>query len=54
MMDNSSYAQKAADKIASYATHGIFPFVNFFMTFESKDHPLESEQVEALIQYYLT
>lgn len=54
MMDNPSYAQKAADKIASYATHGIFPFVNFFMTFESKDHPLDLEQVEALIQYYLT
>ena len=54
MMDNPSYVQKTSDKIATYTKHGIFPFANFLMTFESKDYPLDLEQVEELIQYYLT
>lgn len=54
LMDNPAYAEKAFDKIGTYITHGIFPFANLLMTFESKENPLDIEQVEALIQYYFT
>ena len=52
MMDNSSYAQKTFQKLALYTSHGYIPGVNMITTFESKDHPLDINYVETLVNHF--
>lgn len=52
MMDVPSYRQKAFNKLQIYISHGIIPFVNLIITFETKDYPLDLALVEMLIRYY--
>ena len=52
MMDEPNYCKKACSKLQLYSSHGILPTVNLIMTFESKKHPLSSDMIEEIIEYY--
>lgn len=51
-MDDPSYSKNACSKIQLYTAHGIIPSVNLIMTFETREHPLGSEMIEQMIDYY--
>ncbi len=52
MMDYRDYAKKAYAKLDIYQMHGIIPSINLIVTFETKEHPLDLEMVEKLIEHY--
>ncbi len=52
MMDVSSYAAKACDKINTYCLNGIYPSVNLIMTFEVKDNSVPYDRIEKIVQDY--
>lgn len=52
MMDDKEYAANAARKIHAYIQNGYIPAINFIMTSETKDHPLDYQKVELTIQEY--
>lgn len=52
MMDQSAYASQACSKIQLYAMHDIIPGVNLLTTYETLEHPLDSELVERMIEFY--
>ncbi len=54
MMDNPTYSQNTCSKLQLYATNGIYPTIQLITTFETKENPLDSEYVEALIRHFLT
>lgn len=52
MMDDPSYQQHAISKLALYSSNGIIPSIHLITTYETKDHPLDAELVEKIIQHY--
>ena len=52
MMDDFNYCKKACLKIQMYSSNGIIPSVHLIMTFETKNHPLSSDMIEGIIEYY--
>lgn len=52
MMDNPGYAKNAYSKLQLYNSFDIIPSINLITTFETKEHPLNSELVENIIQTY--
>ena len=52
MMDIPEYARSAFSKMQIYANHGIIPGINFITTFETREHPLELEMLERIVDYY--
>lgn len=52
MMDDSNYCRNACMKLQTYTSNGIIPTVNLIMTFETKEHPLSSDMIEGIIEYY--
>lgn len=53
MMDDSSYAEKALQKIIIYEQNGIFPGENLILTYETRKNPLNRKQVRLMMQHYL-
>lgn len=53
MMDNSSYAQKAFAKLRQYSENGYIPTINLITTFETKDHPLDYEIIQRVMEQHL-
>lgn len=53
MMDDSAYAEKAFQKIATYEKSGFFPGDKLILTYESKNVPLSQKQIMLMIQQYL-
>ena len=51
-MDDSNYCKNTCMKIQTYVSNGIIPTVHLIMTFETKDHPLNSDMIENIIEYY--
>jgi len=51
MFDNSSYRNKAYEKLDLYARNGIFPGDRLIVTYESADSPLDSIMVENMFEY---
>lgn len=51
-MDDPHYASKAYSKLQLYASNGIIPNINLIITCETKDHPLSTEMIEKIIEYY--
>lgn len=55
MMDDSNYSSNAFSKLQLYMFNGIIPGKKLITTYETKDHPLDSEQIEKIIRlYFLT
>lgn len=51
-MDEPGYCKNACSKIRLYTANDIIPTVNLIMTFETKDHPLNTEKIENIIREY--
>ena len=51
-MDDQEYARKAIRKIASYRSNGYYEGKNLILTFETADSPLNTRQIQDLIQQY--
>lgn len=52
MMDNCTYRENAFHKLQIYGEHDIIPTINLLTTFETQKHPLDSSQVDFLIERY--
>lgn len=52
MMDDPNYCRNAYLKLQTYTSNGIIPTVHLIMTFETKEHPLGSDMIEEIIEYY--
>ena len=52
MMDIPEYARSAFSKMQIYANYGIISGINFITTFETREHPLELEMLERIVDYY--
>ncbi|MDD3369788.1 MAG: ATPase [Lachnospiraceae bacterium] len=53
MMDNPTYAKNAFSKLQLYSSHGIIPTINLIATFETRENPLTSDEINRMIQHYL-
>lgn len=52
IMDDSSYSQKAYNKLQLYTTHGIIPSIHLITTYETKNTPINIDIIEKIIAYY--
>lgn len=52
LLDNKNYIQNMNSKLQLYINHGIIPSVQLITTYETKEHPLNSEIIEKIIEYY--
>lgn len=52
LMDEEIYRKNACSKIKLYCDNGIIPSVNLITTYETKQHPLDIDHVEAIIKEY--
>lgn len=52
MMDSKEYAHNTFSKLNLYTINGILPSIHLITTYETKDHPINYEMVENLIQFY--
>lgn len=52
MIDNNDYSEASLPKIGIYAQMGYFPNENLIMTFETKEHPFNLPEAEALIRQH--
>lgn len=52
MMDKPSYCQNTFSKLQLYASHMIYPSLQLITTYETKEQPLDSSIVEAIIEHY--
>ena len=53
MMDNPEYAVTAVQKLAVYAQNGFYPGINLIITMETKEKPLNSQELSGIINAYL-
>lgn len=49
LMDDPSYRKKTSFKLDTYLSNGIIPGIQLITTYETKDNPLTSETIEAVI-----
>lgn len=55
MMNVPSYYEKTYNKLKVYGNYGIIPSINLITTFETQDHPINSEKIEQNIaEYFLS
>lgn len=52
MMDNASYREKTYAKLNTYGAHQIYPSINLITTYETLNHPVDSNKIQAEIQNY--
>lgn len=52
MMDNSTYSKSACSKLQLYISNGIVPSIQLITTYETSEHPLSTEQIQKIIEYY--
>lgn len=52
LMDDATYIKNTCEKIRLYSENGIIPTINLIMTFETKDNPLNINEVEQIIEKY--
>ena len=52
LMDTPGYSKNAFQKLNIYCQHNIIPTINLITTYETKEHPLISQNIENLIQEY--
>ena len=53
MMDNPEYAQKAIQKLETYAKNGIYIGKNLLVTFETLRNPLDMKMVEGMLKEFI-
>lgn len=54
LIDTPYYSQNALSKLSLYSKYNIFPTINLITTYETKDHPLQSNFILSILnQYFL-
>lgn len=53
MMDDPAYYNKNLPKLKLYVSNGIIPNINLITTYETKDEPLDTKQVNDMIHIFL-
>ena len=52
MMDDPTYSKSAYLKLQQYNACGIVPSIQLITTYETSEHPLSTEQIQKIIEYY--
>lgn len=52
LMDEEAYRNSVYKKLKLYCDNGIIPSINLITTYETKQHPLDANHVEAIIKEY--
>lgn len=52
LAEDPDYLSKFTSKLQRYISNGIIPNINLILTFETKEHPLTIDTIEALIEQY--
>lgn len=52
MMDDPTYYRSAYNKMQFFNSYGIVPSIQLIITFETQKHPLSTELVRKIIEYY--
>lgn len=52
MMDNSEYRERAFNKLKLYGNNNILPSINLITSLETKERPIDSEEIQRIIQNY--
>lgn len=52
LMDDAKYVKNATLKLQTYSIYGIIPNIQLITTYETKEHPLNSDFVEKIIHHY--
>lgn len=50
--DDPAYCRQIFSKLQLYALHGMIPSINLITTYETKENPLNSENIEKIISHY--
>lgn len=50
-MDTPEYQKNAVDKVSLYMRHGIYPQDRLIITYETKEHPLDTNHIQQLIEF---
>ena len=51
IMDTPEYQKNAVDKVSLYMRHGIYPQDRLIITYETKEHPLDTNYIQQLIEF---
>lgn len=54
MMDDEFYVANVRAKLKFYIEQGILPSINLIVTYETRDQPLTSAKIEAIVQEYFS
>ncbi len=54
MMDDINYRNRTFKKLRTYGNNGIIPTIDLITTYETKQHPIDSEQIQDIIDRYFT
>lgn len=52
LMDDPAYCDKTFHKLKIYSLHGIIPSINLILTFETRQHPVDIESINKIIDEY--
>ncbi len=52
LMDNRTYRDNAYNKLKIYGDNGIIPSINLITTYETSKHPIDSAQVQRIVEEY--
>lgn len=52
MMDNPTYASNAMSKLHTYVSNGIYPTINLIATYETKENPIDINDIEKIVEQY--
>ena len=52
LMDSKSYCDSTFTKLKHYSNHGIIPDINLITTYETQNHPIDSEKIHKIIQNF--
>ena len=53
LMDDPTYTRRNFSKLNTYVDNGIIPNINLITTYETKDEPLDTKQVNGMINLFL-
>lgn len=54
LMEQPTYAANVFSKLKLYTEYGIIPGIHLITTYETQEHPLSTEMVEKIIEYYFS
>jgi len=52
LMDDATYSKNAFQKLQLYTSNGIIPSIHLITTYETKENPLNVEDIEKIVEHY--